>query len=355
MKRNVLAKLLLAAMMLSFAVCGGTASAEEPETVTIQSVNAAGEIVDLEVPYDPQRIAILDLACLDILDNLGLGDRVVGTTTTSIDYLAKYADNADIMNLGNVKTADMEAVMGCEPDIIFAGGRLTSVYDELSEIAPTVLLTTDAELGVLESTRHNALTIASIFGLEDEVSEKFDGFAERLDTLKEAAGAQTCVLSMVTGGSFNFLGNDGRLSLIVNEIGFENIGANAAGSGNQGGHGENGGHSGNGGEGHDHSGSAENHGKDSAVTTPHGEETSFELVTKLNPAYIFVLDRDMAIGTDGAQLAADLLDNELVNDTDAAKNGHVVIFDDPAIWYTAEGGITALDQMITDMEAVLLG
>ena len=352
MKKNVLAMMLLAAMMLSFAVCGGAASAEAPETITIQSMNAAGELVELEVPYDPQRIAILDLASLDILDNLGLGDRVVGTATTSIEYLATYADNADIANLGNVKTADMEAVMACEPDIIFAGGRLKSVYDELSEIAPTVLLTTDAELGVLESTRRNALTIASIFGLEDAVSEKFDGFGARLDTLKEAAGAQTCVLSMVTGGSFNFLGNDGRLSLIVNEIGFENIGANAAGSGNQGGHGGNGG---NGGEGHDHSGSAENHGKDSAVTTPHGEETSFELVTKLNPAYIFVLDRDMAIGTEGAQLAADLLDNELVNDTDAAKNGHVVIFDDPAVWYTAEGGISALEQMITDMEAVLLG
>ena len=58
-----------------------------PETVTIQSLNAEREEVELVVPYDPQRIAILDMASLDILDALGLGDRVVGTAQTSLDYL----------------------------------------------------------------------------------------------------------------------------------------------------------------------------------------------------------------------------------------------------------------------------
>ena len=34
--------------------------------------------IELEVPYNPKRIAILDHACLDIIDELGVGDRVVG-------------------------------------------------------------------------------------------------------------------------------------------------------------------------------------------------------------------------------------------------------------------------------------
>ena len=50
--------------------------AQIPETITITSLNGAGEAVELEVPYDPQRIAILDMASLDILDNLGVGDRL---------------------------------------------------------------------------------------------------------------------------------------------------------------------------------------------------------------------------------------------------------------------------------------
>ena len=96
-----------------------------PETVTIQSLNAEREEVELVVPYDPQRIAILDMASLDILDALGLGDRVVGTAQTSLDYLQEYISE-DIANLGTIKEADLEAVMSCEPDVIFIGGRLSS-------------------------------------------------------------------------------------------------------------------------------------------------------------------------------------------------------------------------------------
>lgn len=118
--------------------------AETPETVTITSLNAEGAETQLEVPYDPQRIAILDMASLDILDALGVGDRVVGTASTSLDYLQSYI-NEDIANLGTIKEADLEAVMSCEPDVIFIGGRLASSYDALSEIAPVVYLSTDTE------------------------------------------------------------------------------------------------------------------------------------------------------------------------------------------------------------------
>lgn len=133
-----------------------------PESVTLKAFNGAKELVDVEVPFDPQRIAILDLASLDILDELGVGDRVVGTASTSLDYLQSYVTNDSIANLGNIKEADMEAVMACEPDIIFIGGRLSQSYDALCEIAPVVFLATDTEKGVVESTRENALTIASI-------------------------------------------------------------------------------------------------------------------------------------------------------------------------------------------------
>ena len=113
---------------------------ETPESITIKSLNANQEEVDLEVPYDPERIAVLDMASLDILDNLDLGDRVVGSATTSLDYLTDYVDNDKVTNLGTIKEADMEAVMECDPDVIFIGGRLASSYDALSEIAPVVYL-----------------------------------------------------------------------------------------------------------------------------------------------------------------------------------------------------------------------
>lgn len=289
------------------------------ETVTITSLNASGEEIELEVPYDPQRIAILDMACLDILDNLGVGDRVVGSASTSLDYLQDYVTNEEIENLGTIKEADMEAVMACEPDVIFIGGRLSSSYDALSEIAPVVYLSTDTEIGVVESVRKNASTIASMFGLEDQVEELMADFDGRIEALHTFAEGKTAIVGMCTSGSFNILGDDGRCSIIGREIGFENIGVT-----------------------------------DEETTSTHGNESSFELVVELNPDYMFVLDRDAAIGTDGAQLAQEIVENELVMETDAYKNGQIVYLEHSAVWYTAEGGVTALDLMLADLEGALL-
>lgn len=292
---------------------------EKPETITVKSLNANKEEVDLEVPYDPERIAILDMACLDILDSLGVGDRVVGSAGTSLDYLQDYVTDENIENLGTIKEADMEAVMACEPDVIFIGGRLSSSYDALSEIAPVVYLSTDTEIGVVESVRKNASTIAAMFGLEDQVDELMVDFDERIETLAAFAEGKTAIVGMCTSGSFNVLGNDGRCSMIGREIGFENVGVDA-----------------------------------NVDTSTHGNEASFEYVVEKNPDYIFVMDRDAAIGTNGAQLAQDIMENELVQGTDAYKNGQLVYLEHPAVWYTAEGGVQALDLMLQDLENTLL-
>ena len=311
-----LVSLLLAALML-LGMATAALAEDAPATVTITSLNAEREPFELEVPYDPQRIAILDMPSLDILDRLGLGDRVVGSATTTLEYLQAYVPGDTIANLGTIKEADLEAVMACEPDVIFIGGRLSASYDALSEIAPVVFLSTDTEIGVVESVRNNATTIASMFGLEAQVDELMAGFDARIEALAAFAEGKNAIVGLCTSGSFNILGSDGRCSIISVEVGFDNLG-------------------------------------DGDVTATHGNESSFELVVELDPDYMFVLDRDAAIGTDGAQLAKEIVENELVMDTDVYKDGHIVYLANPTVWYTAEGGITALDIMLNDLEGALL-
>ena len=72
------------------------------------------------------------------------------------------------------------------------------------------------------------------------------------------------------------------------------------------------------------------------------------------PDFIFVLDRDAAIASEGAKLAQEIMENELVMRTTAYQNGRVIYLAHPTAWYTAEGGVTALDQMLSDLEAALL-
>lgn len=328
--RKLTGVLLAGAMAVSLAACGQAeeksntskkAETEQtkeqtPENVMIKSFNGNKEEVNLEVPYNPERIAVLDMASLDILDNLGMGDRVVGSASTSLEYLTDYVDNEEVANLGTIKEADLEAVMECDPDVIFIGGRLASSYDALSEIAPVVFLSTESELGIVKSVTKNAETIASMFGLEDEVSKKTEGFDERIKALKKTAEGKTALVGMTTSGSFNLMGNNGRCSIVGREVGFENLTA-------------------------------------AESTSTHGNEASFETVVEKNPDYIFVMDRDSAIGADGAQTAKEIVENELVMGTDAYKNGRIIYLEHPAVWYTAEGGITALNIMLSDLENAL--
>lgn len=389
--KKVIYLILTAAMVLNLAACGSNTKnsnednssaqdnaqesessensdsedADKPETVTVTSLNGAGESVEVTVPYDPQRIVVVDMAALDILDNLGLGDRVVGSCSTALDYLQDYMDNENVEMLGTVKEVDMEAVMACEPDIIFMGGRMAESYDALSEIAPVVRLTADSGIGVVESVSKNAKTVASIFGLEDEVDEKVAGFNDRIEALKAVSEGKTAIVGMCTSGSFNVLGNDGRCSIIGVECGFENVGVSVAssesgsGRGNKGSEGgenserSHGDDSSEGGEGSRGGGSSEAQ-ESQGTTATHGNEASFEYIVSLDPDYIFVMDRDAAIGTEGAKLAPEIMENELVMSTDVYKNGNIIYLEHPGVWYTAEGGITALDIMLADLESVLL-
>ena len=66
------------------------------------------------------------------------------------------------------------------------------------------------------------------------------------------------------------------------------------------------------------------------------------------------MDRDSAIAAEGAQMARDIMENELVKGTDAYKNDQIIYLQNPAVWYMAEGGITALDLMLDDIESHII-
>lgn len=379
--KKLLVLLMVSAMTLSLAGCGSNETAkadeaaeavneeaeeeeaeeaagedslsaeDEPEFVTVKTKNAEGDEVEVEIPYNAGRIAVMELGALDILDNLGVGDHIVGVSKgSSIDYLQSYVDNDDLLNLGTIKEADLEAVMESEPDVIFIGGRLSSIYDELSEIAPVILLSTDTEIGLVESTSNNAKSIASIFGLENQIDDLLADYADRIEALQEAAAGQNAVVGMVNAGGFGVLGNDGRCSIIGVEIGFENIGLEAASSSGRGGGDRSEGSERGDGENSERGGEEASEG----ATATHGNEASFEVLVSLDPDYIFIMDRDAAIATEGAQLAQEVMDNELVQMTSAYQNDQIVYLEHSNIWYTAEGGITALGIMLDDLESQLL-
>lgn len=350
--KKILAFMMALAMVFCMAACGNTANNEtagnnesnvsdegtvgteennaaeeiKPETITIQALNANKEMADIEVPYDPQRIAILDMPALDIVDALGVGDRIVGSAKVTIEYLTHYNpddSNGAIMNLGTVKTADLEKVAACELDIVFIGGRLSFVYADLEEIAPVVYLAVDYEKGVVESTRYNAQTIASIFGKEAEVDALFTEFQPRIDALNAVLNGKNVLLGMYNSNALGLMDTESQLNIIAKELGANNLGETVG----------------------------------EVEKATHGEEASWETIVTLNPEYMFILDRSTATGSvdEGVMGAREVIENDLIKEMDVYKNGKIVYFIEHAnVWYTSTGGVQALDTMLADLEGALL-
>ena len=265
------------------------------------------------------------MPALDIVDALGVGDRVVGSAKVTIEYLTDYnPDDSDgaIMNLGTVKTADLEKVAACNPDIIFIGGRLASVYADLEAIAPVVYLGVDYEKGIVESTKQNAKTIATIFGKEAEVATMFTDFQPRIDALSNILKGEEVVLGMYNSNALGLMGTASQLNLIVNELGAINLG--------------------------------ESVGEEEKAA--HGEEASWETIMKLNPEYMFILDRSTATeaADESVMGAREVIENDLIKELDVYKNGKIVyIIEHANVWYTSTGGVQALDTMLADLEGAL--
>lgn len=286
-------------------------STPESSTDVPSTVEITHKYGTVQVPYDAKNIAVLDLAVLDVLDALNLGDRVTGVPkSSSVSYLTSYTQNDEIVNLGTLKEIDMEALYALRPDVIFIGGRLASEYENISKIAPTVFINPD-NTSYMESLKYNVKTIASFFGLEDKAITLLDGFDSRIAALNKTASGKNAIISLVSSGAMSTLGNGSRCSLISNEVGFENL-AND-------------------------------------VDSTHGNTASFELLLDKNPNYIFVLDRDTATNAQGAKAAKEIMENEIVMKTQAYKDNNVIYLT-PDVWYLSEGGITATDTMIKDLE-----
>ncbi|MBR8464472.1 ABC transporter substrate-binding protein [Campylobacter sp. faydin G-24] len=283
--------------------------------VEVNALNGKKEPITLKVPLNPKRVATIDLAALDTIDALGVGDHVVAMPKSQkIEYLMKYVNNEKIINIGTAKEVDMEKLISSQPDVIFISGRLAPKYDELSKIAPVVHLEINYANGSLQSAKQNIATIAKIFGLDGKVDGIVSGFDKRMDAIKQKANGKSAIIGLVTSSSLHTLGNSGRCAMITTDAGFENLA------------------------------------KD--VGSTHGNESSFELLVKLDPEYLFILDRDSAIAKPGAKIAKEVIDNELVKKTRAYKSDKIFYLT-PAPWYLSEGGIHSMDIMLSDIEKAL--
>jgi iron complex transport system substrate-binding protein len=241
--------LILTAVLLA-GVLAGCKSATEPPDTSASPTAGSGDINHpatitikhesgtTEVPFAPTRVFVLDIASLDTIDALGLGEYVVGVQEfrNVPSYLSKYYDSERIVVLPTAIQGhrDDEAVEAgynsIDADLIIGGSRQVVDYDELSEIAPTIIMigaqsSYDGSVSIpplVEFTRSEATKIASIWGKTAEAEALLAEIETRAAALELAFSGKSGVFAAPNGTVGGLaLSTDDNVFLI--ELGFENL------------------------------------------------------------------------------------------------------------------------------------
>lgn len=317
MKKVILSSLII--FTLGLAACGntGTESTDGREdthsseiaekNVTITDAN--GEIT---VPYQPKKVVVFDNSALDTLNTLGIGDVVVGTPTSNLPSF--LSDFKAVESAGGIKEPDLEKINQMQPDLIIISGRQRDFLPDLEKIAPTIFFEVDST-DTWQSIQHNALALGQIFGKEAEAQTALDELATQISDTKEKAEAtnERALVVLMNEGELSAYGNGSRFSIVHDTFGFKQA--------------------------------------DEAIeASTHGQNISYEYILQKNPDVIFVVDRTKAVG--GDQTETSLADNDLVKDTNAGKNGKVIVLNSE-VWYLAGSGLESLKIMLDDVNQAL--
>lgn len=329
-------KFLFLTMVLAMSVLLGACTIiddtkEYPETVTItQTITHATSSTDTEkttetveevIPTNPKNVAIFDFGVLDILDHVGietLGIEKLAIVKSNVpNYLSAY--NIDsVTNAGTLFEPNFDNLDLFSPDLVIISSRSAWTYDKLkAELGGVAVLNVAVNnTKYLESVVKNIENLKLIFG----GNEVFDTMIDTLETktaevnlLAEASNLKALIV-MTNGDDISGYGVGSRFGFIHNELGF--IPADSK------------------------------FGNGDANT--HGDIISFEYIQTLNPDIIFVVDRAAAIG---GEPSIGVLDNALVNSTNAGVNDRIIPLDSIA-WYTVSGGYQSTLSMINDTKVI---
>lgn len=258
-----------------------------------QNVTVKDNTGEVSLPLKPKTVLVYDLGALDIIQTLG--GAVQGIPNQALPpLLAAYKDEAKYPHIGSLFEPDYEKVKALKPDLIIAGNRSLPKVEELKKFAP-VLDVTIGNGDQLPQIYRNIRAIAAVYGVPEKGEAEIQTIESEIAAVKAKAQKQGSALFLMTnGGKMSVYGPGSRFDMLYAVFGVQPV-------------------------------------KEKIEVSKHGQAVSFEYLLKTNPDWLLVLDRDAAIGREGAS-AKKLLDNKLVHATKAWRNQHIVYLNS-ANWY----------------------
>lgn len=294
-------KLFASTLCAAFLSVSGLSLAHGDVTIP----TARGEVT---LKANPKPIAVFDTGSLDTLQALGVKVDAAPDAEKVLPYLKPTLDSAQ--KVGTLFEPNMEALYALKPELIIVGTRSAKKFDEVSKIATTIDLTDNGDK-LIDSALQRIDSLGKLFNktaeaakLQQEIQTLFH------ETQTAVKGKGNGLIVLVNGGKISAFGSGYRLSWIHNSLGVPMADPSLKGAG-------------------------------------HGQPISFELIQKLNPDWLFVLDRLASIGQEGKS-AKEVLDNELVHQTTAWKKGQIVYLSSAS--YLAPGGVEQIKTDLTNIK-----
>ncbi|MCQ4619544.1 ABC transporter substrate-binding protein [Corynebacterium sp. CCUG 59401] len=274
------------------------------DTVTIEDNEGSKE-----VPVNPSSVVALDNRSFEILDEWGI-QPVAAARALVPETIPGIADNDDIIDIGNHREPNLEAIVAAEPQVIVSGQRFSDYNEEIEKLVPDAVLI-DLEPREGEPLDKELLrqvdALGKIFDREEEAKKMADDFTSALDRAKKAYNDEWKVMAVNVSG--------GEIGYVAPKVGrtwgplFDLLGLTPALEIEDG---------------------SDDH---------QGDDISVEAIAQANPDWMLVLDRDAGVRTEDSAPAQQVLDeSQALGNVTAVKEGNIYIA--PADTYTNESILT---------------
>jgi len=221
MKKAVVLLTSVFVLMLGLVGCSSSdKGSQEQSTEMVTVTDVKGEV---EIPANPQRIVDISGAS-DILSLLGYD--VIGTAnsdgydyTKLPTYLEDVLGNAEILGYSMLAEMDVEAIIALEPDLIVISTVQEQMYDQLSKIAPVVMV----EMKQVD-WKEDFMHVAKVFGKEEEATAWINDYLAKAEEvgaqIKETYGEDSSYLSfLASAGSLFIFDKAGLGSILYDDMG----------------------------------------------------------------------------------------------------------------------------------------
>ena len=186
---------------------------------------------------------------------------------------------------------------------------MENLVGQIKQIAPTYFVDVDYN-DQFNSFKQQTLNIAEMVGKKSEAEQQLQSLEKDIATLKDKTKGKTALVILVNNSKIAAYGPGSRFGNIHDLYGFTPA-------------------------------------DPSIKVGLHGMAVSHEFIAQKNPDYLFVIDRGAAI-TENQEGAKRVLNNKIINESKAAKNGNIVYLDS-SNWYLMNNGLGGMKAMLKEV------